>query len=53
MQLDLSITVHGTPRSLRQAATAKPEGPAPTITGPATQTHRGQDLSIFLMNKGS
>jgi len=32
-----SRTTKGTPCSLRQAAVASPEGPAPTITGPFTQ----------------
>lgn len=37
MQFALSRMMKGTPWFLRPAATAKPEGPAPTMTGPFTQ----------------
>lgn len=40
MQFVLSRMMKGTPWFLRPAATAKPEGPAPTMTGPFTQMHR-------------
>lgn len=40
MSSDLSRITLGTPFSLRQAAVASPEGPAPTITGPGTKTER-------------
>lgn len=62
MQLDLSSITLGMLFSLRHAAAASPEGPAPTITGPGIHTHDdGEDgddddddlLFIFFMNKGS
>lgn len=40
IQSAFSSTTKGTPCSLRQAPTARPEGPAPTMTGPLTQTQR-------------
>lgn len=40
MQFALSRMMKGTPWFLRPAATAKPEGPAPTMTGPFTQMQR-------------
>ena len=40
MQFALSRIMKGTPCSLRQAATARPDGPAPTITGPFTHMQR-------------
>lgn len=44
MQLDLSRITLGTPLFFRHAAVARPDGPAPTITGPGTNTaHRGGD----------
>lgn len=39
MQLLLSRTRLGMPFSLRQAAAASPDGPAPIITGPVTRIH--------------
>lgn len=40
MQLALSRITKGTPCCLRPAPTAKPEGPAPTMTGPLTIMQR-------------
>ena len=56
MQLDLSRITLCTSFSFKQAAVAKPEGPAPTITGPGIQTRRDEDddlLFIFAVIKGS
>lgn len=62
MQLDLSSITQGTPFSLRHAAAASPEGPAPTITGPGIHTHLDDDdddfllllfIILSLLNKGS
>lgn len=39
MQLARSSTMKGTPCFFRPAATARPDGPAPTITGPLTSMH--------------
>jgi len=50
MQLDLSRITLSMFFSLRHAATASPEGPAPTITGPSTHTVEEDDA---LLNKGS
>lgn len=43
MQLDRSSITLGTLLSLRHAAAASPEGPAPTITGPWTHTVEEDD----------
>lgn len=40
MQFARSRIMKGTPWDLRPAATARPEGPEPTITGPFTHMHR-------------
>ena len=47
MQSALSRTINGTPCSLRQAAVASPDGPAPTITGPFTQMQRREKKSSW------
>lgn len=39
MQCDFSKTNEGMPRSAKQAATASPEGPAPTMMGQWTHVH--------------
>ncbi|KAG0461764.1 hypothetical protein HPP92_020240 [Vanilla planifolia] len=39
MQSALSRMTKGTPCSVRQAAVAMPDGPAPTMIGPFTNTH--------------
>ncbi|CAK7334972.1 unnamed protein product, partial [Dovyalis caffra] len=49
MQLALSRIKQGTPLSLRQAAVASPDGPAPTMIGPGTHTHLLADIDIFLL----
>lgn len=45
MQSARSRTMKGTPCSLRHAAVASPEGPAPTIIGPFTQMQRRENKS--------
>lgn len=45
MQSARSRTMKGTPCSLRHAAVARPEGPAPTIIGPFTQMQRREKKS--------
>lgn len=47
MQSARSRTTKGTPCSLRHAAVASPEGPAPTITGPFTQMQRREKKSSW------
>lgn len=47
MQFALSRIMKGTPCRLRPAATARPEGPAPTMTGPFTQMHRREKKSSW------
>lgn len=49
MQVDLSMIREGTPLALRHAAAARPEGPAPTITGPGTQTQRLENLMRLVL----
>lgn len=49
MQLALSRIMKGTSWFLRPAATAKPEGPAPTMTGPLTQMQRLLRKSSLVM----
>lgn len=57
MQLARSRTTKGVSCSLRHAATANPDGPAPTMTGPLTQTQRrvkapfwSEKLNIFFFS---
>ena len=50
--LVLSKITLGIPFLLRQAATARPEGPAPTMTGPSTLTTSSSTSSLYLL-KGS
>jgi len=52
MQLDLSRITLSMFFSLRHAAAASPEGPAPTITGPSTHTVVEEE-DDDLLNKGS
>lgn len=47
MQSARSRTMKGTPCSLRHAAVASPEGPAPTIIGPFTQMQRREKKSSW------
>jgi len=57
MQLDLSRITLSMFFSLRHAAAASPDGPAPTITGPSTHTVEqdddDDDDDDGLLNKGS
>ena len=45
MQLARSRIIKGTSWRFRLAATARPDGPAPTITGPLTQMQRRENMS--------
>lgn len=50
MHVFLSSRVEGMPKLERHAATARPEGPAPTIMGPAC--HVGNDVGVFVAEGG-
>lgn len=51
MQLDFSSTRKGTPLSRKHAATAKPDGPDPTMMGPLKKIRpRGYERLVILAN---
>ena len=46
IQLARSRMINGTPSRFKPAATAKPDGPAPTMTGPLTQMQRREKMLL-------